>query len=109
MSGNYGNIRICQYDTPISNSSFVTVAAAPGQTPVLTSLSLCSTGMWAFHGLKVQGLDVAVDRQSFLVGVNDQGPSFPTSDIVFQNMTISSQDDVSGWTRPMGREWGQGT
>ena len=31
MSGKYGNIHICQYDTEISNSSFITVAAAPGQ------------------------------------------------------------------------------
>jgi hypothetical protein len=62
MSGNYGNIGICQYDTEISNSSFVTVAAAPGQTPVLSQLSLCSTTMWAFDGLKVQSLQPAATR-----------------------------------------------
>ena len=34
-----------------------------------------------------------------LVAVNDQGASYPTSNIVFQNMKISSQDDVTGWTQ----------
>jgi hypothetical protein len=99
MSGNYGDVGICQYDTEISNSSFVTVAAAPGQTPVLTSLFVCSTSMWAFDGLKVQSLEAAARSISSLVAVKDQGASFPTSNIVFENMTISSQDDVSGWTQ----------
>jgi hypothetical protein len=99
MSGNYGNVGICQYNTEISNSSFVTVAAAPGQTPVLTALGLCSTSMWAFDGLKVQSLEAAAVGTSFLVGVADQGASLPASNIVFENMTISSQDDVSGWTQ----------
>jgi hypothetical protein len=98
MSGNYGNIGICQYDTEISNSSFVTVAAAPGQTPVLSQLSLCSTTMWAFDGLKVQSLQPAATKE-YMVDVRDQGASYPTSNIVFENMTISSQDDVSGWTQ----------
>ena len=99
MSGNYGNVGICQYDTEISNSSFVTVAAAPGQTPVLSQLSLCSTTMWAFDGLKVQSLQPAATKQQYMVDVRDQGASYPTSNIVFENMTISSQDDVSGWTQ----------
>jgi hypothetical protein len=99
MSGNYGNVGICQHDTEISNSSFVTVAAAPGQTPVLTSLAVCSTSMWAFDGLKVQSLEAAALSGNPLVSVTDQGASFPTSNIVFENMTISSQDDVSGWTQ----------
>jgi len=101
MSGNYGNVGMCQYNTEISNSSFVTVAAAPGQTPVLTALGLCSTSMWAFHGLKVQSLEAAATATSYLVSVTDQAqaPGFPTSNIVFENMTISSQDDVSGWTQ----------
>jgi hypothetical protein len=102
MSGNYGNVGICQYNTEISNSSFVTVAAAPGQTPVLTALGLCSTSMWAFDGLKVQSLEAAAVGTSFLVGVADQGASLPASNIVFENMTISSQDDVAAGLRPNG-------
>ena len=99
MSGNYGDLRVCVYDTQISNSAFVTIAAAPGQTPVLTSLLVCSTTMWAFDGLKVQSLAAAAHSTSFLVNIGDQGASYPTSNIVLENMTISSQDDVSGWTQ----------
>jgi len=98
MSGNYGNVGICQHDTEISNPAFVTVAAAPGQTPVLTQLLVCSTTMWAFDGLTVQSLQPAATEQ-YMVDVTDQGASYPTSNIVFENMTISSQDDVSGWTQ----------
>jgi hypothetical protein len=99
MSGNYGNVGICQNNTEISNPSFVTVAAAPGQTPVLTSLFVCSTNMWAFVGLKVQSLEAAALSGAALVEVKDQGATYPTSNIVFENMTISSQDDASGWTQ----------
>ena len=99
MSGNYGDLRVCVYDTEISNPAFVTVAAAPGQTPVLTSLLVCSTTMWASDGLKVQSLAAAAHSTSFLVNIGDQGASYPTSNIVLENVTISSQDDVSSWTQ----------
>ena len=99
MSGNYGDLRVCVYDTQISNPAFVTIAAAPGQKPVLTSLLVCSTNMWAFDGLKVQSLMAAAHSTGVLAFIGDQGASYPTSNIVLKNMTISSQDDVSGWTQ----------
>ena len=99
MSGNYGDIVIGAYDAEISNAAFVMVAAAPAQTPVLTSLLIYSATMWAFDGLKVQSLQAAARSGDSLVEVKDQGASYPTSNIVFENMTISSQDDVSGWTQ----------
>ncbi len=99
MSGNYGDLRVCVSEAEISNPAFVTIAAAPGQTPVLTSLLVCSTTMWAFDGLKVQSLAAAAHSTSFLVKIGDQGVSYPTSNIVLENVTISSQDDVSSWTQ----------
>ena len=59
MSGNYGDLWLNVWNTEIANSAFVTVAAAPGQTPVLTSLFLAGTNYWAFNGLKVQSLQRA--------------------------------------------------
>jgi hypothetical protein len=99
MSGNYGDITTSQYNTELANSSFLTIAAAPGQTPVLTSLLVISSTKMAFSGLKVQSLAAAVKSGASLVQVKDQGASYPTSNIVFENMTISSQDDVSGWSQ----------
>jgi Right handed beta helix region len=99
MSGNYGNIGVGNYLNELSLPSFLTIAAAPGQTPVLTALSIVSTNMLQFIGLKVQSLAPATLSGAYLVEVKDQGASYPTSNIVFNNMTISSQDDISGWTQ----------
>ena len=59
MSGNYGNLWLNVWNAEIANSAFVTIAAAPGQTPVLTSLFVAGTNYWAFNGLKVQSLQAA--------------------------------------------------
>jgi hypothetical protein len=99
MSGNYGNVWISIWNAEISNSAFVTIAAAPGQTPVLTSLLVARTNAWAFNGLKVQSLQAAALSGNALVEVADGGATLPTSNIVFENMTISSQDNVAAWSK----------
>jgi hypothetical protein len=99
MSGNYGNLWINIWAAEISNSAFVTIAAAPGQTPVLTSLLVSGTNNWVFSGLKVQSLQPAALNGNYLVEVNDGGASFPTSNIVFENLTVSSQDNAEAWSK----------
>lgn len=39
MSGNYGDISIGYWSVGVNNPSFVTIAAAPGNTPVLSMLA----------------------------------------------------------------------
>ena len=97
MSGNYGNVWISIWNAEISNSAFVTIAPAPGQTPVLASLLVAHTNEWAFNGLKVQSLQPAALSGNALVEVADGGATLPTSNIVLENMTISSQDNVAAW------------
>lgn len=99
MGGNYGDVWLSLPSSEISNSDFVTVAAAPGQTPVLTSLFVSGTNKWVFNGLKVQSLQPAAHSGNALVTVKDGGATFPTSDIVLENMTISSQDNVRAWSQ----------
>jgi hypothetical protein len=99
MSGNYGNIWISTNAAEISNSGFVTIQAAPGQTPILTSLYVAATNDWVFNGLKVQSLQPATLSGHTLVEVKDNGAAFPTSNIVFENMTISSQDNAEAWSK----------
>jgi Right handed beta helix region len=99
MSGNYGDLWLNVWNTEIANSAFVTVAAAPGQTPVLKSLFVAGTEEWAFNGLKVQSLQPAALSGHWLVDIDDYSPTFPTSNIVLENMTVSSQDNVSGWSQ----------
>ena len=99
MSGNYGDVFIGGISPAIANSDFVTIAAAPGQTPVLTSLFVGETDKWVFNGLKVQSLQAAARSGNALVQVKDAGATLPTSDIVFVNMTISSQDNAEAWSK----------
>jgi hypothetical protein len=98
MSGNYGNVLISIWDAEIANSDFVTIASASEQTPVLTSLFIAGTNNWTFSGLKVQSLQPTALSGRALIDI-DPSPTFPVSNIVLENMTISSQDNVAGWSK----------
>ena len=99
MSGNYGDIGIGDYNLPTTNSDFVTVEAAPGQTPVFTTLLLDRTDKWVFNAIKVQSLNGTNGNTQALVVLTDQGPSYPTTNIIFENMLISSADSTTGWSQ----------
>jgi hypothetical protein len=102
MSGNYGDIVIGDYLQQVVNPSFVTVEAAPGLAPVFSTLYIRSTNKWVFKGIKVQSLLGTNNNKQALVSVTDQGASLPTSDIILENMQVSSADNTDGWTQP---EW----
>jgi parallel beta-helix repeat protein len=99
MSGNYGDIAIGAFNLPTTNSDFVTVEAAPGQTPVFTTLLLWRTNKWVFNAIKVQSLLGTNGNTQPLVYLVDQGPSYPTTDIVMENMLIRSADSTTGWSQ----------
>ena len=99
MSGNYGDVLIGGFSPETSNSDFVTIQAAPGQTPLLTSLFIGETNKWVFNELKVQSLQPAALSGDALVQIKDGGATLPTSDIVLENMIISSQDDAEAWSK----------
>ena len=99
MSGNYGDIGIGDFNLPTTNSDFVTVEAAPGQTPVFTTLLLDRTNKWVFNAIKVQSLLGTNGNTQALVLLTDQGPSYPTTDIIMENMQISSADSTGGWSQ----------
>ena len=50
MGGQYGDISIGAWAAPTTNSAFVTIAAAPGQTPVFSSLGLLHHPTSCFQG-----------------------------------------------------------
>jgi len=114
MSGNYGDIVIGDYLQQVVNPSFVTVEAAPGQAPVFLTLYIRSTNKWVFKGIKVQSSFGTSNNTRGLVTVADQGASLPTTDIILENLQISTADSTDGWTKeqwiPRGRdgfyEWG---
>jgi hypothetical protein len=98
MNGNYGDVGIGDYKQQVVNSSFVTVEAAPGQTPLFSTLYIRSTNKWVFRGIKVQSLS-GTNNKPALVAVGDQGAEFPTTDIVLENMHLSTADSTDGWTK----------
>jgi hypothetical protein len=102
MSGNYGDVVIGDYLQQVVNPSFVTVEAAPGQTPVFSTLYIRSTNKWVFKGVKVQSLLGTNNNKQALVTVTDQGAARPTADIILENLQVSSADNTDGWTQP---EW----
>jgi Right handed beta helix region len=101
MSGNYGDVYLGDFDDPTTNSDWVTVQAAPtpGQVPVFSTLFIRSTNKWVFNGIKVQSLYGANNNLNALVTITDQGPSYPTTDIVLENLLISSADSTTGWSQ----------
>ena len=101
MSGNYGDISIGVYGNNIANSDFVTVMAAPGQVPVLRSLTVNGSNKWYFKGLKIQSLASGYNPCVNIISQINGGKvaSVPDEDIVLDGLSISSQDDVSAWSR----------
>ena len=57
-----------------------------------------STSNWLFSGLKIQSLKTSSNTHS-LIFVYDQGAAYPASNIVFEDMTVSSQGNMTGWTQ----------
>jgi Right handed beta helix region len=102
MSGNYGDIVLGSYDLSTVNSDWVTVQAAPGQTPVFTTLTISRTNKWLFEGIKVQSIFGTNNNTNwFLVTVSDQGATYPTQDIALDGLDVSSADHsvTVGWTQ----------
>jgi hypothetical protein len=99
MNGAYGDIVIGAFAREVVNPDFVTVEAAPGQTPVLSTLYIRSTNKWVFNGVKVQSLWGTNNNKLALVTIGDQGAALPTSDIIFENMQLSTADRLDGWTK----------
>jgi hypothetical protein len=90
MSGNYGDISI----NGVSNPSFITIAAAPGQTPILSSLQLNGSAKWVVEGLTFRGL---ANAYSPLIDVSGSSSSGVAHDIIIDGNNLASQDNVDAW------------
>ena len=105
MSGNYGGLTLGANSEETVNSAFVTVQAAPGQTPVLNTIFITDTNKWVFSSITVQSIRSVAPANAALVTLKDQGALFPTTDIVFNNMSLSSAPaaTTATWTQA---QWG---
>lgn len=93
-SGNHGDVAI----TDMYNSDFVTVMAAPGATPLLSSLKVVSSAKWIFQGLKIQGANPVKNSTTNLVSFGRGDWIGSTSDIILDSSSLSTTEDTSKWT-----------
>ena len=101
MSGNHGDVTLQN----AFNTDFITVMAAPGQTPVISRMKEMSASNWMFQGIKFQGKDPSPTPASIAardgldlvsIGLNEwQGTS---SNIIISDSSFSTTDDVKGWS-----------
>jgi Right handed beta helix region len=100
MSGNYGDVSTSDWNVGLQNPAFVTIAAAPGQTPVLSFLGAVASSYLVFSGIKVEGTadSSPLHARWPLVQVRPHGAGRTASNLVFTNMRLTSADDTSGWT-----------
>jgi len=79
-SGNYGDIEV-DYNNP---SQFLTVAAAPGQTPVLTSFEMANASHVVVTGLTISSNPATA--YFYIVNLKSWAPS---DNIIFANNTVA--------------------
>jgi hypothetical protein len=91
-TGNYGALSV----KGLENSDFITVTAAPGATPVLSTLAIYGQ-KWIFSNLSI----ISTKTQAFtnLVQVLDNSLYGPNSNIILDHNTISSSPgSLASWT-----------
>jgi len=106
LSGNHGKVLIQgTYGTTLTgydNPQFITIAALPGQTPVLTQLAVLGGNKWAFRGLTIQGINTTGKFMTSYNGVyNDYwlvAFTGPHNNIIFDGNHLLSQADTSAWS-----------
>jgi hypothetical protein len=93
----YGAISVAN----TQNTSFVTIAQAPGQSATLAQLSVTNSSEFGFEGFSVQSVNPTGSRSSFgvLVAATLTGASV-AHDVYFDHLTISSASNstTATWT-----------
>jgi Right handed beta helix region len=104
MSGDHGAVTLQGYFghelEGYANDDFITIAAAPGQTPVLRQLKLIGGAKWVFRGLTFQSLNPNPDHAAGGSNVKDYflvSLTGPHDNIVLDRNHFLSATDVSNW------------
>lgn len=95
----YGQLAVgsSDYETNGADTSFLTIGAAPGQTPTFLRMSVSNTFKLAVTGISVQAQQA--DISTFpIIQANTSG-SFTTHDLAFSHITASSITDATAWTQ----------
>ena len=99
-SGNYGDLLLQgYYGSQVgydNKSQFLTIKAAPGATPVFTSIRVMGAGGWVFQGLTVKQIAPNLPANNYAALVAIQGDDH---DIIFDGNTIEFATSVTSWTQ----------
>ena len=95
MSGDYGDVAL----TNVFNSKFITIMAAPGQTPIIQHLKIGGASRWMFQGVTFQSEYPSGSKQNANTQVNiNNGWGDTTTNIIFDHDTFQAASDSSGWS-----------
>ena len=87
LSGNYGNFTI----SGKNNSSFVTLRAYAGATPVFNSIDINNSSYWKLYGIDI--------KPRYLSGADGtEAVNLDGDFLTIENCIINYSDDISGWT-----------
>ena len=89
MTGNHGTVSL--WGPAYQNTSFIAIQAAPGQTPILNSLTLTNCSKWVIRGLTFENPKVVTNRKPLLTAQN-------SSELIIDANKFRSESDVRKWT-----------
>ncbi len=93
LSGDHGSVNLSQYTGSFVNTDFITVQAAPGNTPVLEQLIATGIAKWVFRGLTITNPNGPANASSVFLSRFSA-----CNNILFDRNTIYSQANVNNWT-----------
>jgi len=85
------------------NADYITIAAAPGQSPRVNHLLLSGASRWRIHGLIVSAAFDTVGHSRDLLFINSEGWPGPSREITVENCSLYTVKDASAWTMT---QWG---
>lgn len=94
MSGNHGTPILQGY----VNDEFITVMAAPQQTPVVSGMKINGSSRWMFGGIKFEGPKTSTEAVNGLIEISRSNWAGPADNIIFINNSVSTEDNVAGWS-----------
>jgi len=84
------------------NTDYITISAAPGQSPRVNHLSLSGASKWKIHGLTVSAAFDTQGHNRDLLFINSEGWPGPSREITVENCSLFTIKDASAWTM---NEW----
>jgi parallel beta-helix repeat protein len=88
------------------NTDYITIAAAPGQSPRVNHLLMSGASKWKIHGLTVSAAFDTVGHNRDLLFINSDGWPGPSREITIENCSLFTVKDASAWTM---NDWGNYT